>query len=55
MTEPAKTCQEFITATGRCGKPAVITALIGLSRDLCAECAMRITLRTAPARRAERS
>jgi len=42
-----RTCQQFITATARCGKPAVITALECLTQDLCAECAMHITMRRA--------
>lgn len=43
-----KTCQEFITATARCGKLAVVTEIVsGDKRDMCAECATRIYLRLA--------
>jgi hypothetical protein len=41
-----RSCQEFVNATKRCGKQAVISELtLGIQKDLCAECAKRIYLR----------
>lgn len=38
-----RTCQQFVTATDRCGKPAVVTELmLGAKQDLCAMCAWRM-------------
>jgi hypothetical protein len=43
--DEVRECQEFKTATERCGKLAVISELKNLKRDLCAECARRLWLR----------
>jgi hypothetical protein len=37
-----RTCQEWVTATARCGKPAVISVILGVTADLCAECAGKV-------------
>jgi len=37
-----RVCEEHVTATARCGKMAVVTALPGYTLAMCSACALRV-------------